>query len=167
MSNNQAAHELAFITAILDADRIIEALYEDHVGALYAEDCPEMRDRLRTAVARARRGDTPPHVGRDLTQIYKGVSFMLKDEAPFLQFADAVAFTFQRYKNKRPGGDRLYASLYGKPEFAIRHDHTIPVPAGSVIIPPQFDSAEKLDRLKRNFPGLLQNSMVGSMPEKR
>jgi hypothetical protein len=147
---NIVAHAGAFGLALQTADTILYANYRDEIGSVFMEDCPESRNMIRGVFESMASGEKPPidWWKPEITNIPQGVAFLRKKDSIFLQFADAVAYAFQRYKMRLPGGDRLFHSVFGKPKFQIRRSW-IHSTGGFILVPPrslsQTDSALLLD----------------------
>lgn len=127
---NSIAHLHAFQLAIERADLFLrEDLKGNEVGTIYAEDCPNMRETLRTSGLMYREPwgysripQRPSESERRLgvwsykeyriDHIVEQSCFVSKRESPLLQLADACAFSFRRYfSGKEHGEDLVYAML--------------------------------------------------------
>lgn len=118
---NEEAHMLAFAECIQGIDDYMREFASDEVASVIAEDCPHMRKRLRHMAKKIMRGGLIGDLNftEKINHIKGGVLFAEKDDSPILQIADAFAFSFSRYVNRRPGGSGLWHKMNGSPRTLV------------------------------------------------
>jgi len=116
---NDEAHMLAFAECAQGIDEFMRSYAKEEVASLIAEDCPQMRGKLRHIISKLARGDLVGQLNfsERITNIKGGVLFAQKSDSPILQIADAYAFSFSRYVNNRPGGSRFWMKMNGSPKI--------------------------------------------------
>lgn len=122
-------HATAFIWNLTVCNSLIEYVWPDDIGVVFAEDCNKMNKYLRYTFRNIRDNPdiltSPTHIELlkgGLHHIKNGINFCEKEDSPALQIADACAFALSRYINRSEGGDFLIHCLNGRPDFQIRPD---------------------------------------------
>lgn len=130
VSLEQWHHMLAFSSCLIRADTFLRERTEQEMGTVVVEDIPEMRTKLRQAFKVASLLTMPEHqvtfipTKRELetgiqTQthvsgienIQSSVHFVAKDNDPFLQVADACAFSLRRFFAGEKNGQILIDAM--------------------------------------------------------
>lgn len=128
-------HILAFNGAVTRADKYVRDYgREAEVATLVVENIPEMHKFLKLNLKNARefpvkisdpRGLALPtweeEISGEITQQFEfsisrirdGIHFQAKDESPFLQIADAVAYAFRRFFSGQDLGDVFIEAAIG------------------------------------------------------
>jgi len=141
---NEEAHTVVFAQCIQSVDDFMREEYPNEIASLVAEDCPQMRAKLRHMLQKVRSGALIGEWGFDhpITTIKNGLYFADKAESPLLQIADAYAFAFKRYITKSSGGQRFWMTMNGNPPMLLQPDFiesgggtlVIHKPSGSPLI---------------------------------
>lgn len=121
---NDRTHMIAFAECLQGVDDYMRAYADDEVASIIAEDCPQMRSRLRHIAIKLAKGELIGQLNFDneITNIKGGVLFAQKTDSPILQISDAFAFAFSRYANNRRGGSRFWAKMNGSPKMMAHLD---------------------------------------------
>lgn len=116
---NDDAHMVAFAECAQGIDDFMRAHAPDEIASLIVEDCPQMRSKLRHMIQKIQRGDLVGKLNfsERITNTADGLLFGQKQDHPFLQIADAFAWSFSRYANDRKGGSRFWLKMNGSPQM--------------------------------------------------
>lgn len=130
---DKQAHMVAFMSCIESIDMFMqEQAFPMEVGTVVAEDVPEMRKWLRTAVEILKTGrlpldttmrtvavsqgtvsETPLKGFSQIARLVDVTHFAAKHEAPLLQIADACAFALRRFWAEQSTGDDFLTAMLG------------------------------------------------------
>ncbi len=134
--NVQFEHSMAFCYCAERADNFLRKyLHDDEVGAIIAEDVPDMRksldlafqifkkmphalgpDQQRASKWEREMGSDPECVQYEIRNILGGPHYVKKRCDPLLQIADACAFSFRRFLSRQTNGDSLILAMLGPSE---------------------------------------------------
>lgn len=111
VNNVRFRHALALMKCLDSVDQfILRCAPAGDTAAVLAEDIPKTRELLAnfTELVRQR---SDGRMGPKLERIAGGVHFAKKGTHPFLELADALAFTARRYLSRQSFGEELMNSI--------------------------------------------------------
>lgn len=118
-------HLLAWVNFVSATDGYLRELASDETATLVVEDCQHMRKLLNESFKDLRDKKLPEELLMKfkVEQIIDTPNFQDKDGAPLLQYADACAFSMNRYFSRKTYGRIFMNSLFGtaKPFGRIFH----------------------------------------------
>jgi len=119
--DNEACHAMAFIESIYVANAIVEAGYSDQIMSIFAEDCPQMRKKLRAFVRVLLQPEKRIQIdfikdcySKGFDHVRNGVNFCEKGDSPSLQIADLFAFGYSRFLLGGPDGQLFMHHMRGR-----------------------------------------------------
>jgi Protein of unknown function (DUF3800) len=104
-------HELSFGLCLSDACEFIKRQFPGEIATVVAEDCPEMRERIRNVPHAMAQHESERFRNNPFEVMVDAVHFTAKDESAMLQIADACAFALQRYLAEKKHGAELLNAI--------------------------------------------------------